>query len=409
MKKTGFPGNALLIWAAQAAETAIRVLRRKNRPASAAAPVSGITAFCGERNPKKNALLSLSPVAWEAALRQAPNIQIFNVVGLTFEITKALNEAGYSVDIADAADANFEVRKAYDLYLGHGGRTGRILGDLSPETFVIHYASGAYWEAFNRMSQERYDNFSMRRHLPPIRRFVRSLQGTEQGEEQLARRADAAFVSGPRTVATFAGISRNMSLLYLGSYVQKDLIPRDRNFELGATNFLYAGGTGGNIQKGLDLIIEAFSRLTHLNLFIYCKVEKEVLDAYRAELALPNIHYIYHYSIGPLRSKMRALLARINFTIGAPIDTGPGTAMLGTFGLGMIPVGYIDIDGTNEDSVLIDDFSIESIMDCVVRASRKPAPWFRAASLATTQRFERLHEPSVFGMNFKSYLQKLGL
>ena len=35
----------------------------------------------------------------------------------------------------------------------------------------MNYASGSYWKEFNRMSQERYDNFCRRKGLPPVRRF----------------------------------------------------------------------------------------------------------------------------------------------------------------------------------------------------------------------------------------------
>ena len=163
----------------------------------------------------------------------------------------------------------------------------------------MQYSSTSYWKEFNRMSRERYDDFCRRTGTcHPVRRFARSFYGTEEGEEYLARRADATFLAGPRTAATFNGVSRNMTLLYLGSYVEKDLLvpglrlpgPREE------TRFLYSAGTMGNVQKGLDLLIEAFARLPHLHLYIYCQVEEEVRRAYQKELALPNIHYIYHYS-----------------------------------------------------------------------------------------------------------------
>lgn len=401
--------NEILIRGTHIAEHLAKAIRRNARPQSIPAPEFGITKFCTETPPKKRALLSLSPTAWRTAVAQAPDIEIFNIIGLTFEITKALNTIGYAVDIVDICDKDFLPQKPYDLYLGHGGHTGAILDLLPPHAFVIHYASGAAWDAFNKMSQERYDNFCARRGLSKKRQFVRSIAGTESGEERLARRADAGFLSGPRTVATFDGISKRMELLYLGAYVQKDIVPAKRDFSAGRRNFLCAGATSGNVQKGIDLIIETFARLPRLNLFIYCKVEKEILDAYARELRLPNIHYVYHYSIGPLRPKIRALLERVNFTFGAPIDTGPGTAMLGTLGLGLIPVGYIDIDASESESVLGDDFTVESLVDCALRASEKPAEWCEQASASIMRRFTKLHEPSQFGANFKDWLQSLGL
>jgi hypothetical protein len=41
---------------------------------------------------------------------------------------------------------------------------------------------------------------------------------------------------------------------------------------------------------------------------------------------------------------MANLMKWINYNVSAPIDTGTGTAFVGSLGLGLIPVGYVDID-----------------------------------------------------------------
>jgi len=43
------------------------------------------------------------------------------------------------------------------------------------------------------------------------------------------------------------------------AYVEDDLIVKDRDFDEGRKGFIYVAGTGGNIQKGLDLLLETFA------------------------------------------------------------------------------------------------------------------------------------------------------
>ena len=371
--------------------------------------VEGIDRFCGPVSPRRRALLSLLPSAWQRAAEQYPDVRVFNIDGLTIEVVRALNRMGYVVDIVDYTVAGFCPSRAYNLYMGHGGHTRTILDQLSASTFVLHYASGAYWAAFNQMSQERYDNFRTRKGLTGERGFVRSLDGTESGEEYLARRADATFLSGPRTAATFDRICKRMCLLYLGAYVDESFVPQDRDFEEGRQHFIYVAGTSGNIQKGLDLLLEVFARMPSVHLYVHCKVDGELLRAYRSELARPNIHYTYHYEWGPLRRHLRQLLRRANFTITAPIDSGPGTAFIGSMALGLVPVGYADIEGDESDSVLTDSYSIDALVEAVQRASSRSAEWCREASRKTSARYQRLHAPSVFGEKFGQMLANLGL
>ncbi len=210
-------------------------------------------------------------------------------------------------------------------------------------------------------------------------------------------------------MATYGPITRKMELLYLAARVETDLMPTERDFDEGRKNFIYVAGTGGNIQKGMDVLLEAFSRMPELNLYIYCLVEPEVSRACRRALSLPNIHYIYHLSKYSGKKRLRELFGQINFTISAPIDTGPGTAMLGSLGLGFIPVGYIDIEATTEESVLCNSHSVEAIMAAARKAASQTTEWCQAASRATLERFERLHQPDSFGANFKAYLISLGL
>jgi len=228
-----------------------------------------------------------------------------------------------------------------------------------------------------------------------------------EGEDYLAKKADVTFSPGPRTSKTYEEISKNMHLLYLGAYVDGKMIPLNKNFDKGRRNFIYVAGTGGNIQKGLDLLIEAFAKTPELNLYIFCKVENELLKVYKKELKLQNIHYIYQYRFRSFRKKLEKVLNETNFTISAAIDTGPGTAFVGSLGLGLIPVGYVDIEGKEDDSCLAKQFTVDELISNIKTVSSKTVQWYANASRLNILKYKEKHDPESFAKNFSRFLDSV--
>ena len=341
----------------------------------------------------RRALLTLAPEAWLIAVNEYPQIRLFNYYGLTYEIVRALNENGYVVDIADLNREHIPA-KHYDLFVGHGGRCRDIIDNLGEDAVIYQYVSGAHWDTFNRESRQRYERFGKSRGVPVPERFRRDLTEALEGEEYLLQKADCLFtIDCPRMVASFGPHRSKFFFTGLGAYIDKNLLllpPAERDHDAGRRNFIYVGGTGGNIQKGLDILLETFAATPALHLFIYCKVEVEISNHYKEELALPNIHYIYHLRHPFFSARLKRLMRKISFSIHAPINCGMGTAFMGTLGLGLIPVGYVDLNEDPECTVLCHDWGVDSIKECIERASAKDAGWCREASARITRVYDHL-------------------
>lgn len=373
--------------------------------------IENIDKFLINKNqPFKKALISLSPFAWTQALKKAPNINSFNVAGFIYEMVKTLNENEYIVDIVDLNNEQFFPKKDYDIYIGHGGKCKNILDNLPDKCKILQYASGAYWKEFNRESEERYRRFIKRNNAQEKLEFKRSLAGLEEGEEYLTSRAHKIIsFNCPRMVNTFGRYKEKFYFTGWGAYID-GLLKCDieeRNFESGRKNFIYVGGTGGNIQKGMDLIIETFARLPNLNLYIYCFIEKPILKYYKKELKLKNIKFIYHWRFKPFRGRLKSLIKKINFSIHAPINTGTGTAFNGSMGAGFIPVGYIDIVPPENSAVLTDDWNVDSLLKCVTEASEKPAEWYKNASKLIAEYFNENWSVESFRKKFNELIRTI--
>lgn len=365
------------------AAQALRSLAR--RPAAEGVPrinlLEDIDHFPTAASKQRRAILTLSPEAWLTALEQHPEIRLFNYYGLTYELVRALNGNGYIVDIADMTREHVPTKR-YDLLVGHGGRCRTLIDHLPAEATILQYVSGAHWRRFNIESAERYRRFAQSRGIAEPQRFGRDLTGLLEGEDYLLEMAHCLFtIHCPRMIGTFGDESR-FFFTGLGAYLDEclDIGDAPRDFDAGRSNFLYVGGTGGNVQKGLDVLIEAFARTPEANLLIYCKIEDEILDHYRSELELPNIRYIYHLRAPFFRPLLRRLMRRTVYSIHAPINSGMGTAFMGSMGLGLIPTGYVDLEDDHDCTVLDESWQPGAIAACIRRAMAKDPAWCRAAA-----------------------------
>jgi hypothetical protein len=400
--------TVLIIFLTQKIPARINVLHqnlryRKSGGQSRIPIIEDIDHFSTSTTKVKHALITLDPAAWLTALQQYPDIRLFNYFGLTFEIVKALNEAGYKVDIVDMNREHIPT-KQYDLLIGHGGKCRTIIEHLAPNSVIFQYVSGAYWRVFNEESKQRYERFAKSRGIDTQIKYVRDLSELLDGEEYLLQKADCLFFFNcPRTIESFGIHRKKFFFTGFGAYTDPALMIScdERNHNAGRRNFIYVGGTGGNVQKGMDILIEAFAKKPSLHLYIYCKVEKEIIDNYKKELSLPNIHYVYFLRYPIFSSIRKRLLQKISFSVHAPINTGLGTAFMGTMGLGLIPVGYVDLAENAECTVLTDHWDVDSIANCISQASEKSIEWCVNASTQITKEYECLCGTESLRSKFK--------
>ena len=382
-----------------------RALRQGNLEPSAS--IHGIDHFPTPKAKIKRALVALSPDAWLRAREQYPNIRYFNYIGLIYQIVKVLNENSYLVDIVDHSKEH-SPRMKYDLFVGHGGHCRTIIDSLPPRTPILQYVSGAHWAAFNSQSAARYRRFSQVHGYPFTGQFTRSMAGSTEGEEYLSRKATHMFtIECPRMAAAYGDLASKFVFTGLGAYEDAALGHPAAKQHNHPTRFLYLAGTGGNIQKGLDLFIDAFSSMPTYHLYIYCKVESEIIKYASRQFNAPNIHYIYHWRHAPLKRQLRDLMNTISFTLHAPIDAGLGTAFSASLAAGMIPVGYVDYTGNSDHCILSDSWGVEDLSNCIKRAANSSRAWRKVASDASRQFYEANCTASGFATRFQRLVNSL--
>lgn len=369
----------------------------------------GIRDFLPENFPTRRALVTFHPDLWMTAKAQHPHIRLYNNFGFIYSLVQALNEAGFIVDLIDP-QTSATLSGPYDLLIAHGGHCQWILEHVGDETPVYQYVSGLYWKAFELESSERYQRFFSTRGLATPKAYRRSIREIIDGEEALTARANVMFtINCPRMIASYGPYIEKFHFTGLGAYLDPLFtIPHaKKDFERGRRNFIYVGGTGGNLQKGLDLLMEAFASCPELHLYIYCKVEEEIYHLARKELSCSNIHYIYHWRYKPFHKRLHRLLVQMNFSVHAPINIGIGTAFMATMGAGLIPVGYVDLPDSNEGSVLSNSWQVDNLVKSIRMAADKSADWCRNASRLAREKYAKHCDPVQVENNFREMFQAI--
>jgi glycosyltransferase involved in cell wall biosynthesis len=284
-------------------------------------------------------------------------------------ILRILDELGYEVDVINWTDF-YTTDRRYDLFVGHGGANWEHLCKtvVKPNAPKIFFGAGYYWKEFNRLEKERFVRFKERTgvDLAPDRLITFP-------EEYAVNDADSLVILGADMHKSYAEFPQVYSV--------NNFIPDDdhfdatkKDFKAGSKHFLFFAGAG-NIHKGLDLLVEAFSSLD-LHLWCVTYLEKRFIDAYAKLLAAsPNIHLR-----GFVKFRSREyyeFMNKCNFVINASCSEGQSGAVPGCMIQGLIPVitKAVSVDVGNFGVVFKND-SIEEIARTVKEVSEQPIEWY---------------------------------
>lgn len=342
---------------------------------------------------KKNALVSYIT----APLRMGPQYQpfMFSNAGIARSMVKVLVEMGYVVDLIDWNCMDFESDKTYDLFIGHAGANWEYLSrNVVRDAIKIYFATGIYWRQFNRQEAERFDRLEERRgvRLPYDRRI-------EFSEEFAVHDADGIICLGNKNAAASYRQFPVCFNLNNACYGDDHYDAAAKDFDAGRRHFLYFG-SGGNIHKGLGLLVEAFMQLD-AELWCAGPVEPGFAEVYKE--ALPKHRNIHFVSWVELRSpRFYELMTLCNSTIFVSCAEGSPGGVIECMNQGLIPIvnreANIDVD---DFGIMLQDDSIDQIVRVVREVMAKPAQWHYEHLIKTRQAALRDYSQQTFEENMR--------
>ncbi|MDB5183175.1 MAG: glycosyl transferase group 1 [Candidatus Saccharibacteria bacterium] len=362
--------------------------------------VESFSRFLPSLKRRKKALLSYltGPVIAEL---QNEELVRFSNHGLAVSWARVLNELGYIVDIIDWDNTEFVPKKKYDLIVFHGGKNfEQIMHNVKNQPRIIHWLTGSYWKFNNSEEDKRLADFK-KRHGTTIARDRYIIDS----EELVNETSDMIIVLGdPSMRSVYPSKYKKVFTVNNASYPDNHYDTHPKDYVSAKENFLFFAGSG-SIHKGLDLLIDSFKDLTQ-HLYIVANTDRAVMNVFKKELQLPNIHLIGE--VGMRTKEFYDVMGTCAYVILPSCSEGQAGSVVEAMNQGLIPIVSKEtrLDATGYGYVLKNN-TIAEITSAVKHFSSLTPAKVHSMSREVRLVTQAYHSPEFFRKQLKAILKKL--
>jgi len=346
---------------------------------------------------KKNALLSyiIYPFNGEIQTNHSNHSECF-------AIAEILNELGYNIDVINWNNTTFLPNKKYDLVIDNHNNLERLKDYFNGDTRKIFHATNAHWLYQNSVEYARYNEFFIQTGiaiLPP--------RLTVPGNS--AAYCDVISMFGNDfTKSTYGKYGRKVHQLPMSVTTEPEII-KERYYASAKKKFIWLNSHGA-LLKGLDIVIDAFSMMPELELYICGNVERDssFINAISQQLsAAPNIKMEGWVDINSERFKKIA--TDCAWVINASFSEGGGGSTLNAMAKGLIPVisKSSSITLPAKTGFYIENNNAAAVVDLLRTLSELPDDALKERSLNAVDFIATNHTLENFKIKYKEFLIKV--
>jgi hypothetical protein len=317
----------------------------------------------------------------------------------SLEIAKIFLELGFEIDIISKLRPRFKPEKDYTFYVNHRTNFEKISGLLNSDCVKIVHLDVSHWLFSNYSAIKRAWELRERRKLA-----ISSIRHIT--ENRAIEECDYATMLGNDfSIGTYGYSGKKIYRTNLPTYTTYDW-QDNKDFSACRTNFLWFGSSGF-VHKGLDLVLEIFSRKPYLNLTVCGPVDDdpEFQKAYHKELYdTPNIHTLGWVDVDSPQFKD---IARQHIAIVFPsCAEGSNGGVITCMQAGLIPVASIQsgVDIDPSYGIVLSESDIGEIENAVDVVSGTDAGKLKIMANKAWTHARNNHTIDVFHEDYKNAL-----
>lgn len=310
-------------------------------------------------------------------------------------------ELGFNVEIVDYNNEHYVPPKESCIAIDIHGQLMRWNDHLTEKCIRLLHATGPYWLTYNRSETDRLAAILERRALSllPYRQVVptRSVEVTDH----------LTVLGNEYTMESFSFAQKPMTRIPLSSAYQFDW-PKERKMAVAKKKFLWVGSFG-MVQKGLDLVLEAFAQMPELSLTVCGRPEKEpdFYQCYQKELLqTPNIHL--HGWIDMASPEFQHIAATHAAIIYPGAAEGGAGSVIHCMHAGMVPICTRETSVDLEDfGILIEHGTVESVMKAAQQFAALSDEEVSERAASSYAHVRRHHTRERFRENYTNFAREL--
>lgn len=323
-----------------------------------------------------------------------------------YAIAEIFHEIGYSVDIA-SYDSDIDINYSdYSCIFGFGEPLCKSFNQNVSNPIRIHYATEAHISWNNFATLKRASEVYAKKNVW----LLNSCRIAKQAWPQQTTLVDAIILLGGTWGTKIYEQRYNGKIFsqypsYNAELPLNLLVSKD--FTVARDHYLWFGSVGA-IHKGLDWLLEIFSKYPEKTLHVAGLVEneKEFMAAYSKEFSLPNI--ILHGFVDVQSSKFQELMLQCAFIVLPSCSEGLSTSLLNTMCNGLIPVSTIESGFDFTDSfVPIQALNINATRSAILESSSLSLDEIRQRSSACLKDVRTHYNINAFKKKIKSTIECL--